>query len=110
MNNPTHPHIRDFAGKRVHMIGIGGSSMSGLALMLLNKGYIVTGSDGVQSYMTDMLAEHGIPVTIGHFPKTCTALTSSFLRRQSAQIIPSVLKSRGFLCPTWSARCCSANS
>ena len=28
------PHISDFTGRRVHMIGIGGSSMSGLALMI----------------------------------------------------------------------------
>ena len=51
------PHIRDYTGKRVHMIGIGGSSMSGLALMLRSKGYIVTGSDQASSYMTDMLIE-----------------------------------------------------
>ena len=60
------PHIRDYTGKRVHMIGIGGSSMSGLALMLRSKGYIVTGSDQSSSYMTDMLIEKGIPVVIGH--------------------------------------------
>ena len=33
----TTPHIRDYVGKHVHMIGIGGSSMSGLARMLLEK-------------------------------------------------------------------------
>ena len=35
------PHIRDYVGKRIHMIGIGGSSMSGLAQMLISKGYTV---------------------------------------------------------------------
>ena len=34
--------IGDYQGKRVHMIGIGGSSMSGLAEMLLHEGYIVS--------------------------------------------------------------------
>ena len=29
------PHIKDYTGKRAHMIGIGGSSMSGLAGMLV---------------------------------------------------------------------------
>ena len=63
------PHIKNFTGKRAHMIGIGGSSMSGLAGMLMQAGVIVTGSDGVASYMTKMLEGQGIPVTIGHFEK-----------------------------------------
>ena len=64
------PHIKDYKGKRAHMIGIGGSSMSGLAGMLMQAGVIVTGSDGVSSYMTRTLEEQGIPVTIGHFSET----------------------------------------
>ena len=63
------PHIKDYKGKRAHMIGIGGSSMSGLAGMLMQAGVIVTGSDGVSSYMTKMLIDQGIPVTVGHFEK-----------------------------------------
>lgn len=63
------PHIRDYAGKRIHMIGIGGSSMSGLAEMLLQKGYAVTGSDGTESYATRGLRARGIPVQIGHRPQ-----------------------------------------
>ena len=60
------PHIKDYRGKRVHMIGIGGSSMSGLAGMLRTTGVQVTGSDSVRSYMTQMLEGQGIPVQIGH--------------------------------------------
>lgn len=61
------PHIRDYKGKRVHMIGIGGSSMSGLAQMLLENGYKVTGSDNLETYATRRLREEfNIPVTIGH--------------------------------------------
>ncbi|MBE5779377.1 MAG: UDP-N-acetylmuramate--L-alanine ligase [Clostridiales bacterium] len=61
------PHIRDYAGKHVHMIGIGGSSMSGLARMLLEKGYILTGSDNLETYATKLLRdEYHVPVTIGH--------------------------------------------
>lgn len=63
------PHIRDYTGKRVHMIGIGGSSMSGLAEMLQQKGYAVTGSDGTESYATKKLRALGIPVEIGHRPE-----------------------------------------
>ena len=60
------PHISDFTGRRVHMIGIGGSSMSGLAGMLKKRGVQVTGSDSARSYMTDALTAQGIPVSIGH--------------------------------------------
>ena len=60
------PHIKDYKGKRAHMIGIGGSSMSGLAGMLKKAGVTVTGSDGTASYMTKMLENQGIEVHIGH--------------------------------------------
>ena len=60
------PHIKDFTGKRAHMIGIGGSSMSGLAGMLKTFGVHITGSDSVRSYMTEKLESDGIAVHIGH--------------------------------------------
>ena len=63
------PHIRDFPGGPLHMIGIGGSSMSGLAEMLQQKGYRVTGSDSTESYATRKLCAQGIPVAIGHRPE-----------------------------------------
>lgn len=60
------PHIRDYQGKHIHMIGIGGSSMSGLAQLLLEKGYVVTGSDNLETYTTRHLRDDlHIPVTIG---------------------------------------------
>ncbi len=59
-------HIRDFKHKIIHMVGIGGSSMSGLAEMLVQLGYIVRGSDGAESYIVDMLRKQGIQVTVGH--------------------------------------------
>jgi len=60
------PHIRDFEGKRIHMIGIGGSSMSGLAEMLLAKGYQVTGSDRTDGYLMGDVRRAGAQVMIGH--------------------------------------------
>ena len=52
--------------KRIHMIGIGGISMSGIAEILQNWGFQVSGSDTNQSNITDRLKSKGIPVTIGH--------------------------------------------
>ena len=51
---------------KIHMIGIGGVSMSGLAEILKNKGYIVTGSDINKSALTDTLIKNNIPVMFGH--------------------------------------------
>jgi len=50
--------------KKVHFIGIGGISMSGLAEVLKRDGYEVTGSDDVKSHITDHLVKAGIPVAI----------------------------------------------
>ncbi len=52
--------------KNVHMIGIGGVSMSGIAEILHNWGISVTGSDSTQSAITDELNSRGIKVTIGN--------------------------------------------
>lgn len=52
--------------KHIHMIGIGGVSMSGIAEILKNWGFIVTGSDSSNSENTDKLIKNHISVTIGH--------------------------------------------
>lgn len=55
--------------KKVHMIGIGGVSMSGIAEILHQWGFIVTGSNNVQTSVTNKLNTNGIQVFIGHEPK-----------------------------------------
>lgn len=55
--------------KKVHFIGIGGVSMSGLAEILLEAGYRVTGSDLKSSTATDTLLNLGAEVFIGHEEK-----------------------------------------
>lgn len=54
-NSPVH----------VHFIGIGGISMSGLAVILHSKGFTVSGSDERHSALTDSLSARGITVNIG---------------------------------------------
>jgi UDP-N-acetylmuramate--alanine ligase len=51
---------------RVHLVGIGGVGVSGLARMLWARGYVVSGSDQSQSPITDELEAEGIRVVIGH--------------------------------------------
>ncbi len=52
--------------KNIHMIGIGGVSMSGIAAILNNWGFNVTGSDNSDSENIALLKQKGLKVTIGH--------------------------------------------
>lgn len=56
--------------KHIHLIGIGGVSMSAIAETLNNWNYFVTGSDLSQSIITDNLNKHGIKTVIGHDVET----------------------------------------
>lgn len=55
--------------KKIHFIGIGGSGMSGIAEVLFNEGYDVSGSDKQASEVTDHLKNLGITVYVGHTAK-----------------------------------------
>ncbi len=57
-------HIDD--AKRIHLIGIGGCSMNGLALILKSQGHIVTGSDREKTQFTEALDNEGIAYSVGH--------------------------------------------
>ncbi len=50
----------------IHFIGIGGISMSALAKICLNKGYVVSGSDFKDSDTLNNLRNQGMSVSIGH--------------------------------------------
>jgi UDP-N-acetylmuramate--alanine ligase len=53
-------------GRKGHLVGIGGVSMSSLAEVLQGRGIVVTGSDINESPNVRTLREHGIPVAVGH--------------------------------------------
>lgn len=53
-------------GRRAHLAGIGGVSMSPLAEVLHKMGMVITGSDMHESATVDHLRSLGIPVSIGH--------------------------------------------
>ena len=54
--------------KHIHFVGIGGAGMCGIAEVLKNQGYKVSGSDIKASKTTAQLEENGIKVYIGHSP------------------------------------------
>jgi len=50
----------------IHMVGIGGTGMSGIAEVLLNQGYNISGTDIEKSEVTQRLARFGAKISIGH--------------------------------------------
>ena len=55
--------------RTIHFVGIGGAGMSGIAEVLLNQGYSVTGSDLNESINTERLREKGAHIHLGHDAK-----------------------------------------
>ena len=52
--------------RRIHFVGIGGAGMNGIAQVMLNLGYTVSGSDLAENSATRRLAEQGARIFIGH--------------------------------------------
>jgi len=52
--------------KNIHFVGVGGSGMSGIAEVLVNLNYAVSGSDIAESPVTSRLTQVGVKVVIGH--------------------------------------------
>ncbi|NOT12335.1 MAG: UDP-N-acetylmuramate--L-alanine ligase [Methylococcaceae bacterium] len=52
--------------ERIHFVGVGGTGMSGIAEVLSNLGYLVSGSDIKESAVTERLAGLGVTIHIGH--------------------------------------------
>lgn len=52
--------------KSIHFVGVGGAGMSGIAEVLLNEGYAISGSDISQNAVTERLSNKGATIFIGH--------------------------------------------
>jgi len=77
--------------RRVHFVGIGGSGMSGIAEVLLNLGYRVSGSDLVESDTTLRLQRLGAEVVMGHRSENLrdadVVVISSAVRKDNPEVI-----------------------
>ncbi|HEY4293609.1 UDP-N-acetylmuramate--L-alanine ligase [Luteibacter sp.] len=77
--------------RRVHFIGVGGVGMSGIAEVLCNLGYSVSGSDRAPSPTTDRLAKLGVEVHIGHEASNVDGadviVTSSAIRADNPELV-----------------------
>ncbi len=74
----------------IHFIGIGGAGMSGIAEVLLNEGYQITGSDISTNAVTERLESKGATVFIGHqasnIEKASVVVVSTAINEQNPEI------------------------
>lgn len=80
--------------KRLHFVGIGGSGMSGIAEVLLNLGYQVSGSDLAANGATERLAALGAHITIGHAAKNVEAADAVVISTAVKSDNPEVIAAR----------------
>jgi len=77
--------------QRIHFVGIGGIGMSGIAEVLQNLGYPVSGSDLKISAVTQRLAAMGVKIFEGHHaenvPGAEVVVTSSAIRRDNPEVV-----------------------
>jgi len=57
--------MREFV-RHVHFVGVGGAGMSGIASVLIDQGYVISGSDQIESETTRSLMLKGAQIFIGH--------------------------------------------
>ena len=85
--------------EKIHFVGIGGIGMSGIAEVLLNLGYKVSGSDLRQSETTERLASIGGEIYIGHARQNLShvdvVVTSTAVKEDN----PEVLEARELMIP-----------
>ena len=77
--------------KHIHFVGIGGSGMSGIAEVLLNLGYQISGSNLVDNLTTRRLSDLGVTVHIGHadthIATADAVVTSSAVKPDNPEVI-----------------------
>jgi UDP-N-acetylmuramate--alanine ligase len=77
--------------KRIHFVGIGGVGMSGIAEVLINLGYTVSGSDLAQNLVTKRLQEMGAIIHIGHIADNVkdvdVVVVSSAVKQDNPEVI-----------------------
>jgi UDP-N-acetylmuramate--alanine ligase len=85
--------FRDF--QRIHLVGIGGSGMSGIAEVLLSSGYAVSGSDLKQTPVTERLRKLGASIFDGHQAENVhgahVVVISSAVRTDNVEVVEAHL-------------------
>ncbi len=77
--------------KHLHFVGIGGSGMSGIAEVLVNLGYTISGSDLSSNAASQRLASLGVKITLGHDAKNIlganAVVTSTAVKSDNPEVL-----------------------
>ena len=80
--------------RNIHFVGIGGAGMSGIAEVLMNQGYMITGSDLNESKTTQRLQKLGAVIFKGHHAKNVSSadvvVVSSAIDQSNAEIVAAM--------------------
>ncbi len=82
--------------QNIHFVGLGGSGMSGIAEVLLNLGYSISGSDLAESATLKRLASLGIQTFVGHSPEHIegadAVVTSTAVKADNPEVVAARAK------------------
>lgn len=80
--------------KHIHFVGIGGAGMGGIAEVLANEGYHISGSDIANNAVTEHLATLGATITIGHHADNVLAASvvviSSAIAQDNVEVVAAI--------------------
>lgn len=85
--------------KQIHFIGIGGAGMSGIAEVLLNQGYVISGSDLKVSDVTERLSDMGAQIFIGHHEKNIEKADVIVSSSAVNELNPEIIQARDLRLP-----------
>ncbi|MDE2089011.1 MAG: UDP-N-acetylmuramate--L-alanine ligase, partial [Gammaproteobacteria bacterium] len=85
--------------RRIHFVGIGGAGMGGIAEVLLNLGYEVSGSDLHENAVTRRLAGLGARIALGHAASHVTGADAVVVSSAVAPDNPEALAARAARIP-----------
>src|SRR5210317_2099775 len=80
--------------RKLHFVGIGGAGMNGIAQVMLNLGYQISGSDIKANPATDRLAEQGATIHIGHATENVSGVDAVVISGAVKAYNPEVVAAR----------------
>ena len=96
MSNQTNLSLADLAKLKIHFIGVGGAGMSGIARIMLAKGFSISGSDKSESAMLTSLKALGAEIFIGHASQNLgdaqMVIISSAINESNAELLAAKAK------------------
>jgi UDP-N-acetylmuramate--alanine ligase len=80
--------------RRIHFIGIGGAGMGGIAEVLINQGYKISGSDLGKNPVTERLTKLGADISFGHIPNNVLGVDVVVVSSAISDSNPEIIAAR----------------